>query len=474
MHKKINGLLLGLSEHKRAALAYIIANLFNKGLGVLTFPLFTRLLSTSEMGMYTNYTSWLNIIYPVATLSLTSGSINVAMVKYKTNRKEYLSSCLGISTISVVVVFFFALVYRGIITTYTKLDSSLIVLLGAYCLVNPALDLWYAKQRYELKYKSVMIVSIATVLVSTAASIIAIIIAPVNENAAFTRICAQYFVLIAVGAAFFVNIIIRGKCIHNRSMWIFALKISVPLIFHTLAKNVLDMSDRIMISNMCGDSETGIYGTVYIISTMALIVWSAINASLIPQMFENLSNNKIEETKTLSNNVLVLFGFASVLMTLFGPEILRLLTSDDYYEAVYIIPAIAGGVYLTALYNIFGNLLLYKKKSINIMVATIISAVINIGLNYLFINLYGYKAAAYTTLASFIILSLLQGLMVKRIYEPGIVSFKKLFALSSIFVLLNLSCIFLYRVHIVRYIFIVLIIAFVSLNYKRIRNLIFK
>ena len=57
--------------------------------------------------------------------------------------------------------------------------------------------------------------------------------------------------------------------------------------------------------------------------------------------------------------------------------------------------------FILFLYNIIVTAEYYSKKTSYIMIGTMIAAIINIITNYLFINKYGFIAAAYTTLFSY-------------------------------------------------------------------------
>lgn len=46
-----------------------------------------------------------------------------------------------------------------------------------------------------------------------------------------------------------------------------------------------------------------------------------------------------------------------------APEIVRILATKEYYEAIYIMPPIAAGVFLTSVSNMYSNLLIYHKKN---------------------------------------------------------------------------------------------------------------
>ena len=40
---------------------YTVANFLTRSVGLITTPIFTRLLTKSDFGAYSNYTSWLSI-----------------------------------------------------------------------------------------------------------------------------------------------------------------------------------------------------------------------------------------------------------------------------------------------------------------------------------------------------------------------------------------------------------------------------
>lgn len=463
-----------LSVQTKASIAYMFANCVSKGINIITVPLFTRLMSTSEMGIGTTYTSWYSILYAIVTLSLCSGSLNIAMVEYKDRRNEYLSACLTLSTISGLIFAFFCFGFSKTISRYTFLESPLIWLLSISLIINPALDYWYARQRYEYKYKSTVLVTISVALLSAIVSVISVLMFQNNESVSLgvVRIVSQGLMTISIALYIYIYIIVKGRVFFDLAIWKYALSLSIPLIFHTLAKSVLDVSDRIMISALCGQSEAGIYGTVYTLSMMSLLIWNAINSSIIPTTFEMLERREYKSLNKMLVTVLLVFGGVAIVATLLAPEILMIFTTDEYYDAVYLIPALSAGIYFTALYNIYGNLLLFKKKTVNIMLATMFTAVFNIMLNYYFIEIYGYIAAAYTTMASFILLAICQCLMVRVVYKEKVTNDNIYFGVSVVVSIVCLSCNLIYPFRYLRYLIIVVLVLIAILNKNKIFKLI--
>ncbi|MCD6449424.1 MAG: polysaccharide biosynthesis C-terminal domain-containing protein, partial [Thermotogaceae bacterium] len=69
-----------------------------------------------------------------------------------------------------------------------------------------------------------------------------------------------------------------------------------------------------------------------------------------------------------------------------------------------LVPIIVASYYFVFLYSFPVNLEFYLKKTHIISLGTILAGAINIFLNYIFIPTFGYSAAAFTTLVSYIFL----------------------------------------------------------------------
>ena len=98
-------------------------------------------------------------------------------------------------------------------------------------------------------------------------------------------------------------------------------------------------------------------------------------------------------------------------------------------------------------------------------------------MNFIFINLFGYVAAGYTTLACYIILSVFHYLIMKKAVKNE-VSVKQLFnlkaivALSAVVIVSMAGCTLLYFNNIVRYIVIGVFLVVLLIMHKKIINLI--
>lgn len=127
-----------MSESAKSAIVYTMATLFSRGLAIITVPIFTRIMSTDQIGVVNLYNSWYTMISAVATLSLTSGGYMVAMKEYPNERDQYQSSVLTLTSIIAVII---AVVYFTFSSTWNALiglPSGLMVLMLIGFLFAPA------------------------------------------------------------------------------------------------------------------------------------------------------------------------------------------------------------------------------------------------------------------------------------------------------------------------------------------------
>lgn len=427
-----------VSIEARSAIIFTLSTFLCKGINIITTPIFTRILTTYEMGIVTTYNSWYTLLYVIVCLSLDSGSFNIAMMEYKDDRYGYMSSILTLSTLSTIILSSIYLLFRNFWVSLFDLNNTLMILMIISFLFLPATTFWILHQRYEYKYISTAIITLLSTGGSTIVATICTYIASKknNYNLADIRLISGNIILIIWGIIFYIHIFFKGRIGFSKKYWKFVLNINTPLLIHSMAKNVLDISDRTMISYFIGKSSVGIYGVLYSVSTLALIVWSAINASLIPYMFKNITLGNTDKISKFVEKMLIIYSIVCIFLTLIAPEILKILATSEYFEGIYMMPPIAAGIFFTSLYNIYSNLLLYYKKTKYIMASTLIAALVNLILNYIFINIIGYQAAAYTTLVSYIILAFMQFIFLKKINKS-----KHIFNNIKIWIIAIITCI---------------------------------
>lgn len=382
----------------KVSLWFAICSVIQKGISLITVPIFTRLLTTDQYGQFSVFQSWYSIISIFATLNLSYGVFFKGMQKYPDERDKYTSSMQALSTSVTLLLFCVYLPFKDFINELTGLSTLLMVTIFAECLFAPALAFWSARQRYEFKYIALVVVTIGVAFFSPVLGLIAV---NLTEEKGIARILSAALVNICVGLFFYVLNVTRGKKFFNKEYWKFALGFNLPLVPHYLAQIVLSHSNRILIERMFGETEVAIYSVAYSFSVIMNIVTNSINSSYIPWTYQKLSDKNIEPLK--KNTSLLLLGVAalSIFPVLVAPELMWIIAPPEYAEGVWIIPPVSTSVYFTFLYCLFGNVDFYFEKTKFIMMSSVAGALINVGLNLLLMPKFGYLVTGYVTMVCY-------------------------------------------------------------------------
>ena len=462
----------------KASVVYTLASLLSSGMAIITVPIFTRLMPPDQIGIVNIFNSWQSMLSAFATLSLTSGGYFVALKEFGNERDQYMSSVLTLTSLVALLMTFIYLIMPDTWNNLTGLNFTLICVMLFGFLVKPATEFWLGRQRYEYNYKLAGIITIFSAILGTLVSVIAVVYAN-NQNykdLGEVRLYSGLFVTYSVALILWCYIMFKGKRFYDKKFWKLSLSLSIPLIGNSIASQILSVSDRTMIGRMVGNREVGLYSILYSGSSISLILWSAINSSFIPFLFENVDKpEKQNDIKRISTQLLLAYGLGAFFITIVAPEIVRILATQEYYEAVYIMPPIAAGVFFTSVSNMYSNMLIYHKKTQYIMISSIIAAVVNVALNYYCIRIWGYEAAAYTTLIAYIILAAVQASQYQKIHfsvtgdnTSSVYEDRKIALIAVLVVMLCMSCIWLYSYPEIRYFCIAIILVLSIINREKI------
>ena len=394
--KQIINKYKSVSINAKATLCFFICNVLQKGIQYVTLPVFSRILSIEEYGEYIVFLSWLSVIQIFATLNLSAGIFMTGMAKYEQERNQYTTNMMGLSISFTVFVGILYVIFYKPLCYLIDLSPVLIILIFVQSLFAPCFLFWSVHERYELRYRELVVVTVVGSLASPIISMF--LIMSISDKA--LALCSGYISgQVCMGIYCGLKILRRNKQIYNTVKWKEALIFNIPLIPHYLSYVVLGQADRVMINNICGQYDAGIYGLAYQLSNAMNMLTTALDSAYSPQIYMEIKKQTNNGKVKLSiNNMLVFYSMALAGMALIAPEILLIFGSEKYIAAKWVMPAIILSSYFLFIAGLFMKVEFYFKKNIFITTASTFIALINILLNYIFINKYGYIAAAYTTL----------------------------------------------------------------------------
>lgn len=387
----------------KVSTSYAVCSILQKCLSFITLPLFTRLLTTEQYGQYTIYQSWMGILMIFLTLNLAYGSFQTAMVKFEDRRAEYITSIQGICLFLSVIFLAVYLPFRSFWNQLLELPTLFVLLLVSEIIFSTATLLWMGRNRFEFKYKSVVAV---TLLTSVLSPVLAYILVSLTDEKGYARILGYTGVNILVGLIIFVLNAKKGKRFYNKEFWKYALGFNIPLLAYYLSQVIFNQSDRIMISHMTGTDNAAMYGVAYNLAMILTFVLNAINGSYVPWMYGKIKEDKGEDNKSISLVLIVLMGLMILCVIWYAPEIILIMAGEKYSAATYVVAPVAMSLLLLFYCQLFINVEFYYEEKKLLVYGSIGAAVLNIVLNYLLIPVFGFVAAGYTTLASYIVFAL--------------------------------------------------------------------
>ena len=442
----------------KAGMWFTISSFLQKTISFLTMPIFTRLLTTEEYGIVTIYNSWESIFLLLVTLNVFYGAFNTAMMDFEKERDNYSSGLVGFITFSSIIWFLLYFFLKDSINQLTGMTFIMSCIMFVQIFFQGVVSIWLSRLKFSYDYIPVVIATVVLFGLSPILSIIGIYQFP--EHHVEAKLIGHASAYALVGVYCILYLIKRGRCFISKRYWFYAISFSAPLVVHYLASIVLGQADRIMISKYVGDSFAAIYAVAYSVSMILTIMTTSANQAFVPWLFECIKKDSLITTKNAVNSMLIITVVSLFYVMLFGPEIIMILATQDYYQAKWAIPPIMGSLFFTFVYQLFANIEFYFKKTIYIITASIVAAIVNIILNFIFIRSYGFLAAAYTTLICYILFGFFHFFCAKMVvkkeglhwpYQTAV-----LVLLTAVVVVTMFCALVLYKYSIVRYILIIL------------------
>lgn len=393
----------------KASFWYLISNMVLKGLGFITVPIFARMLTKAEFGYYNNFTAWLSILTMLATLSLSTSLVR-ARFDHEDDMDSYVTSNLVLGTLSVLLFFVVFYINKEVVEKIFALDFKYVLVMFLSIAFLPAYNMYTQIQRFAYRYKSVVAI---TVGVSVGSVALSLVLMSVMSNALEARIIGAQLPFFVVSIVLYGLFLLKSRSVKTK-YWKYSLAICLPYLVHLLATNLLGSVDRTMITNMCGPEDTALYSMAYNIAMIVAVLWDSLNSAYSPWLGEQLHHKRYEEIKTYSYGYILFFVLCLVGVMLIAPEILYILGDKNYIEAKYVIPPVMLGYLFMFLYSMYTNIEQFEKKTKGMAIATVLAALLNLVLNYVFIPIFGYLAAAYTTLIGYLFLFLFHYVLVRK------------------------------------------------------------
>ena len=452
----------------RASVWFLICGFLQRGISVITTPVFTRIMTTAEYGQYNVFSSWMSIITCFVSLNLYGGVYAQGLVKFEKTRPQFASAFQGLLFTLTCAWSVLYLVFQKPLNELLSVTTPQGLLMLVLIWTSSVFQLWAQEERANFKYKTLVII---TLLFSAATPALGILFIFLSEDSVTARIFGMALSSVLLYAWMFAAQLKKGKLFFSKEIWIYALGLALPLIPHYLSQMILSGFDRIMISELVGDEKAGIYSLAYAISSIMIIFNTSLMSTVEPWVYRKIKEKELNRIAQISYPCFVMIALINLVLIIMAPEVIRIFAPSEYYEAIRVIPPLAMGVYFMFMYAFFAMFEFYYEKTKYISTATFIGAAANVILNYICIKLFGYVAAAYTTLLCYIIYVVMHYCFMKKVCREyldnaKVYDLKILFVITAGFMAFSFGMMFLYEHLVLRYgvLVLILVIALIKRN----------
>ncbi|QEM69133.1 flippase [Geobacter sp. FeAm09] len=371
------------------------------GVGLVVNVWVARYLGPAQFGLFNYAVAFVALFSALATLGL-DGIVVREIVKEPARRDEILGSVFAMKLAGGVATLLMAVAAVSFLRHGDASTRLLVGIVAAGTIFQAfdVIDFWFQSQvrsKYTVYARNTAFLIIAGVkvfLILAAAPLTAFALAALAE----TALGAVGLVLAYRRSGLRLTAWRRsqGRC---REL----LRDSWPLILGSISVMLYMKIDQIMLGDMLGNAEVGIYTAATKISEVWYFIPSAIISSVLPAIIQTKNVHKDfyhRRLQRLFSLMAIMALLIAVPMTFLAPRIIFILYGDKFLPSVGVLQIHIWAtlfVFLAGAQSVWD---LTENMTRLALLRTLTGAVVNIVLNLFFISKYGAKGAAMATLAS--------------------------------------------------------------------------
>jgi O-antigen/teichoic acid export membrane protein len=208
----------------------------------------------------------------------------------------------------------------------------------------------------------------------------------------------------------------------TRRLWRPLLRLGLPIGIGGLLSRGYGSIDQVIVFELAGSHDAGLYGAVYRIYERLLFVPGSVMTTLFPILVtaRNADPERLRRLVRMGGDYLVLLSLPALAIALAGPEqIVDLLLGDEFSEAAPALPMLMASFVVVSLGFLGGYLVIALELQKAFVWLALAALVFNVALNLVLVPVWGFIAAAAITLATEVLVTAVTLIVVcRRIGTP--------------------------------------------------------
>lgn len=406
---------------------YSIGNLAALLPGFVLIPLYTHYFTPAEYGAMTLVLLFSNILM----MLYEGGMVSALSRQYFEYREDDAISRRAAASTSFLFVVCVAAALSAVVFLAAKSVSMLMMSTDRYAgLIRiMAVSTFFGATAVipqtlaRIQQRSVLYISISISMVIL--SIILNVFFLVGLRLGLEGIFFANLITVFAGASLFVAAMLKSLAPWKLSARDLSamLRFGMLLLPSALMAWVIDYSGRYILEKLVSLHDVGVYSLGNKVAQVMMLAVKAFVAAWFPVMFAIVEE---EDSIRIFGKIFTYYIFALALLSLgisvFGREILSVLSRGDYREAYIVIPFIAVAYTLFGVYLFFVSFMVMKKRFDTQFISLAAAAAVNIALNIILIPRFGMMGCAFAAVLSYAALGFLTFRFSQRQYAISLES----------------------------------------------------
>ena len=393
---------------------------------LITYPYISRVLGATNLGKYSFADSIIQYFMIVATLGVTGYAVREG-ARIRDDKEKLVSFSAEIFGVNIISLVTSLLIMLASIFFVPRLfDNRVLLLILSLNIVFTVIG----REWVNLIYEDVWFVTLRYIVFQVLALVFLFaFVKDKNDYVIYT-----WIMVFSISGAQIINVIRTNKYVPLRIAFTQnTYKHIKPIMFMfciSAATVIYVNSDVTILGILRSESEVGIYYMVGKIYTLCKTLLNAIITVITPRVAYYIGIGKEREYKNLLNitkkGLITLIIPCVVGLFMLSDNVISIISSEEFITGVSALRILC----VAMLFAVFGCyysqvVLIPNRCEKGFLVATVVSATVNIGLNFIFIPIYGISGAAVTTVVAeiivFIVCFMYSSKYIKHVFDRELV-----------------------------------------------------
>lgn len=373
-----------------------------------------RNLGENNFGIF-NYVNSLNGIFGIiSTFGLQTVVVTNLMITNLEDQRKILSNSF---ILSLLTGFLAAILQLGFIFYYNFNERVVVIL----CLINIFIYLFDTFKILTFYYesivesKSVSTINNISFLICTLFRVVILYYNLGLYYIAFSYVLDYLFTALFLYIKIPKSLFTFKSITFNKKIFLSILKESKPFLFSGLFISFFMKIDIVLIKNLMNNHEAGIFSASVRLTEIWYIIPGVIQSSFFPSLFENITNEIEYKRKMIKlYKLMIYFSLVIILTTiLIGKYMVIKLFGIEFTSAYDLLKVHIWSILFVSISVIRNSYLFAHKHSYIFFQISVIGAISNLVLCYIFIKYFGAIGASFATVISYFIVGYISNFLFK-------------------------------------------------------------